>query len=305
VAEARWHGVVPSTVTPFDADGAVDLDALARLVDFAVSVGAHGIAVTALAGEARLLTRDERREIVATAVAGVAGRVPVLVGVGAAAVDDARRLVLDADAEGADGVVLPLPDARPPGWGVVDALLEIAQASEVPVMVQDAPRYLDRAIGVEDLATVIERAQNVCSVKIEGAFDHVSTVIAALGETTDIWGGDGGRDLLACLDAGAVGVMPGIEVVDELVAIAGARDRGAVDDAAARMEAIRPLLACEMRSLEAYVASAKALLEARGLLAGTRTRLGIELGRDEHADLLGLVPSGIIEGVRAHPAQRA
>ena len=99
------RGVIPAVVTPFDADGDVDLAATARLVRWLVDSGVHGIMTTGGTGEFPHLDRDERRELTRAAVQEAAGKVPVIAGTAACSAREALMLREDAAAAGADAVI--------------------------------------------------------------------------------------------------------------------------------------------------------------------------------------------------------
>ena len=84
------RGIVTVLNTPFTADDAVALPALARHAEAAIQAGVAGFLVPAMAAEVYKLSEAERRAMVETVVATSAGRVPVIGGAGAA--DGAQRL---------------------------------------------------------------------------------------------------------------------------------------------------------------------------------------------------------------------
>jgi 4-hydroxy-tetrahydrodipicolinate synthase len=92
--------------TPMTDDGAVDVDGLKRVVEHLVSAGVDGIVPCGTTGEFSALTDAERRTVVETTVAAADGRVPVMAGVAGTAVGDVRRYVSEADAAGADSVLV-------------------------------------------------------------------------------------------------------------------------------------------------------------------------------------------------------
>lgn len=74
-------GVIPPATTPFDASGNLLLDDVAAQIDWLVDSGAHGVAVGGSTGEGHVLDAEEHRDLVAAAVSGAAGRVPVIAGI--------------------------------------------------------------------------------------------------------------------------------------------------------------------------------------------------------------------------------
>jgi len=73
-------GIVTVLNTPFAQDGKLDFGGLARHVQYAISAGVDGFLVPSMAAEVSLLTRDERKAIVATVIEACDGKVPVIGG---------------------------------------------------------------------------------------------------------------------------------------------------------------------------------------------------------------------------------
>ena len=102
-------GLVAFPITPADADGRVDLDALERLLTRLLDSGVDSIGLLGSTGAYPFFSREERRRAVEAAVACVGGRVPLLVGIGALRTADAVALAQDAKAAGADiGLLAPV-----------------------------------------------------------------------------------------------------------------------------------------------------------------------------------------------------
>ncbi len=97
-----FRGTYTVLVTPFTADGStVDLAALARLVEFQIAEGIHGLIPLGSTGEFLSITPDERRAVVETVVKAAAGRVPVLIGTGGEWTRDVVAMSREAEAQGA------------------------------------------------------------------------------------------------------------------------------------------------------------------------------------------------------------
>ena len=108
-AAAGWAGIFPSIPTTFADDGSLDLASQAAVARFSVDCGAQGLLCFGLAGEVFRITPRERREALEAIVEAVAGRIPVLAGVGAEALHTSLALAREARAAGADGLVIPPP----------------------------------------------------------------------------------------------------------------------------------------------------------------------------------------------------
>ncbi|MBE1606550.1 dihydrodipicolinate synthase family protein [Actinopolymorpha pittospori] len=106
---AALSGVVPPLVTPLTPDCDVDVPSLARLIDHLLGAGVAGVFVLGTSGEGTFLTDDQRRRVLDTTVAHVAGAVPVLSGIIDASTYRARALLDQALQAGVDAVVACAP----------------------------------------------------------------------------------------------------------------------------------------------------------------------------------------------------
>ncbi|AQL43428.1 dihydrodipicolinate synthase family protein [Halorientalis sp. IM1011] len=150
------YGVVPPTVTAFDADESVDLDATAAHARFVVDAGCHGVFPLGTNGEFPLLTGEERRRVVETVVDEIES-VPVVPGVGAPSTHETVANAEHAADAGADGVIVvtpyyyPLDDAA-----AVDHYRRVAEAVDVPVYVYHIPSRTGNALSLSALDRIAE-----------------------------------------------------------------------------------------------------------------------------------------------------
>lgn len=284
-----WRGIFPALCTPFDDDGAIDLAAQRRVVRFALDAGAHGLVCFGLAGEVLKLSADERRALVETIVDEADGQVPVLVGAGAESIAVSSELARHAEAIGADGIVLPAPvSARLDGPALVDYLAQIAGATALPVMIQDAPAYLGQAVGAGTVLRVAERADNVRHVKLEAGPSELRTWIDELGPGFGVWGGDAGMYQLDALRIGAAGLIPGADLVDLLVEAYEAEIGGDRVLAESVFRRVLPMIVFEIQlSIDHFNACAKRVLVQRGVLDNASLRPPATAFGDASLRLLG------------------
>ena len=126
---ARLHGVIPYLASPVDAEGEIDREALARLVEHLIARGVHGLAPLGSTGEFAYLDLRRREAVVQTVVEAAAGRVPVIAGVASTTTADAVAQARRWRTLGADGILaileayFPLDEA-----GVVDYFSAVASA---------------------------------------------------------------------------------------------------------------------------------------------------------------------------------
>jgi 4-hydroxy-tetrahydrodipicolinate synthase len=268
-----WKGIYPSLPTPFTATGELDLAAQRAVTRFALDAGSHGLICFGLAGEVFRLTPEERIELLHEIVRETAGKVPVLAGVGTEATHSSVRLAKAAAEAGADGLVIPPPLTAPASRSaLVQYFQEVAAATDLPVMIQDAPEYLSVEVGPEVVAELLERIPNLAAVKLEVGAGGVAEWISAFDGSLTIFCGSGGLYMLDCLEHGVAGVAPGVDLVDLLVDIYELWRGESHGEARERMRAVLPMLTFQMQTIDHYNATAKRVLCRRGILSNDGLR---------------------------------
>jgi 4-hydroxy-tetrahydrodipicolinate synthase len=150
--DVSWlKGSITPIVTPFK-DGAVDYDTYARLVDWQIVNGGHGILVNGTTAEPSLLTVAERNRLVDVALEAANKRVPVLAATGSQSHAETVELTEHADKAGVAGLLVVTPYyVRPPQRGLIAYYTDIARRTELPLLIYHIP---GRAAVTTDLATV-------------------------------------------------------------------------------------------------------------------------------------------------------
>jgi 4-hydroxy-tetrahydrodipicolinate synthase len=227
----KLHGVVPILVTPFDDDGGIDEESLANLVEFNIAGGVHGLGV-ALGSEIFKLNEAERAQVTRAAVAATAGRVPMVINTGAAGTDLAVFYSRNAEAAGADALMVIPPSFMPAGPDEILAYYQaIDRAVGIPIVLQDVPQA---PIPPGLALRIAETCPNVKYIKVETlpVPGKVAAMAAAAGERLTIFGGAGGGYFIEEMRRGSLGTMPFCSQPAEFVAIWDAMRRG--DEAEAR-----------------------------------------------------------------------
>lgn len=132
--EPVFTGVCTALITPFDKQNNIDLSMLERLIDRQLRAGVGAIAVCTAAGEASVLTREERSRIVAHTVRYVSGRCRIIAGIGAVNTAVSAELARDAQFRGADTLL-----AVPPDDGWTAHCEAVAAAVDLPIIVSVTP----------------------------------------------------------------------------------------------------------------------------------------------------------------------
>ena len=236
---SAFSGIIPPLVTPFHADGTLDLESLDRLVDHLLEGGVDGLFALGSSGQVAYLSDADRDRVVSRIVERAAGRVPVLVGTAdltaPRVIEQARRAV----AAGASAIVVTAPvyainDATEIG----EHFRLVAAASDVPVMAYDVPVRVHAKLGL-DLLTGLGRDGIIAGVKDSSgddvAFRRLVAANAAAGHPLELFTGHEVMvDGMALL--GADGAVPGLANVDPAGYVRLWKAAQAGDWAAARAE---------------------------------------------------------------------
>jgi 4-hydroxy-tetrahydrodipicolinate synthase len=234
--------VLTAVVTPFRADGSVDLEAFTRLCAHLVDSGSDGVVVAGTTGEAPTLRDEERLSLFAAAVETVGDRATVIAGTGTYSTAHSVHLTGQAHELGVDAFLVVTPYySKPPVPGIVAHFRAIAKATDRPIVVYNIPQRVVVNLEPETLARLAE-IPNVTAVKQATTDPGQARRIL---EETDLELYAGNDDLLLpFLELGGVG---GILVYTHLV---GSRVRelvtrfkdGDVDGARAIDAELRPVI---------------------------------------------------------------
>ena len=133
-------GIIPPVITPMLANEDLDLPRLRWFLDHLIDSGVHGVFVLGTNSEFYALDEEEKRQVIATAVAHVNKRVPVYAGTGAETTREAVRLTRMAEKEGADGVSVITPYFISPNQQeIFDHYRRIAESTSLPVVLYNNP----------------------------------------------------------------------------------------------------------------------------------------------------------------------
>jgi 5-dehydro-4-deoxyglucarate dehydratase len=175
----RLEGVFGFPITPFHADGSLNYDALRRHVGWMAGTGVSTIFVCAGTGEYASLALDEYREAVGLAVKEVAGRVPVLAGVGYST-EIACQFAREAERAGVDGIlVLPPYLIVPEQEGLYRHYRQVAQSTGVGVLLY----HRDNALFAPDTVARLAELPNLVGFKDgHGNLEQFNRMRLALGD---------------------------------------------------------------------------------------------------------------------------
>jgi 4-hydroxy-tetrahydrodipicolinate synthase len=159
------RGSYPPLVTPF-AGGSVDYDTYARLIEFQIAEGSHGIVVNGTTGEPSTLSAEERARLVKVAVDTVHGRVPVVAATGSQSHAETVWLTEQADDAGADAVLIVTPYyLRPPQRGLVEYFVDVGRRTGLPCLLYHIPGRAAVSLEVDTIERIAARLPTLVGLK--------------------------------------------------------------------------------------------------------------------------------------------
>jgi 4-hydroxy-tetrahydrodipicolinate synthase len=192
-------------VTPFRADGAVDIERFRELATFLVENGSDGVVVCGTTGESPTLRDEEKLELFRAAVETVGDRATVIAGTGTYDTAHSTHLTAAATELGVDGILVVTPYYnKPPQRAIVRHFEEIAAATDLPVVAYNIP---GRVVTNIESATIARLAEIENVVAVKQALDDPEQARFIAEETRlDLYSGDD-PNTLAFLELGGVGVV--------------------------------------------------------------------------------------------------
>jgi 4-hydroxy-tetrahydrodipicolinate synthase len=207
MTQAMLTGCFTALVTPFNANGAVDADAFAKLVDWQLMEGIHGLVPVGSTGEAATMTLEERLGVVRLCAERAAGRVPVIAGAGG---NDTRVAIETSKAMGGTGAthllhVSPMY-SKPPQRGILAHFRAIADASPLPIVVYNVPGRTASNIEAETTLSLAQHENIVAVKEASGNPAQISEVIRHAPKDFSVLSGDDSITL-GVIAAGGQGVV--------------------------------------------------------------------------------------------------
>jgi 4-hydroxy-tetrahydrodipicolinate synthase len=192
-------------VTPFRADGSVDLERFRELATFLVENGSDGVVVSGTTGESPTLSDAEKLDLFGAAVETVGDRATVIAGTGTYDTAHSAELTKQATALGVDAILVVTPYySKPPQRAIVRHFEEIAGATDLPVVAYNIPGRV--VVNIEP-ATIARLAEIENVVAVKQAFDDLEQARFIAEETRlDLYSGDD-PITFAFLELGGVGVV--------------------------------------------------------------------------------------------------
>ncbi|AOK57320.1 dihydrodipicolinate synthase family protein [Burkholderia stagnalis] len=289
------QGIIAYPVTPFSADGGVDLKALEALIERLIADGVHGIAPLGSTGESAYLSDAEWDAVADASIRAVRKRVPTVVGISDLTTAGAVRRARFAEQAGADAVmVLPVSYWKLSNDEIVGHYRAIGDAIGIPVMLYNNPATSGVDMSPELIATICRTVDNVTMVKESTGDIMRMHRLAQLSDGAIPFYNGSNPMALAALAAGAAGwctAAPNLNARLPLALVEAVR-AGNLAQAREVFHAQLPLLQFVVSG--GLPVTVKAGLRLRGFDAGEPRKPLLPLGEDrtrELARLLAALPA--------------
>ena len=187
---AKLKGSIPPIVTPIKG-GSVDYDAYARLVEFQVNEGSHGILVNGTTAEPSTLTTKERNKLVDIAMETVNQQLPVIAATGSQSYEETKFLTQHAVKAGVDALLIVTPYyIKPPQRGLIEYYLKLANQHETPWMIYHIPGRTAINVTLETMLKLRSKSKTFVGMKhAVNDLGFVTECLAGLGKDFKIFVG--------------------------------------------------------------------------------------------------------------------
>jgi 4-hydroxy-tetrahydrodipicolinate synthase len=198
MAPLKLEGVYVPNVTPFDAKGEIQYDALAELIEYWIGAGVSGVVANASTGESPYLNKAELQEVLRFVIDHIDGRVQVIAGTGAMATRETIELTRDAKKWGADAALITTPwFFRPTEEELYRHYAAVLSAVDLPVILYNVPKFTGYSIAPKTIARIAEDCAGLAGVKDSGGNPgNMAEIIRLCG------------DRIACLSGAADMFLP-------------------------------------------------------------------------------------------------
>lgn len=205
---ALFRGAGVALVTPFHADGSVNYDKLAELVEEQIAGGTDAIIACGTTGEAATMSEEEHMDVIRFIIKAVNHRIPVIAGTGSNCTATAIDLSKQAEEAGAEGVLLVTPYYnKATQGGLIQHYEAVAGAISLPCILYNVPSRTGVTIQPETMAYLYQHVENIVGVKdATGNISMITKLMSLVDEDFLLFSGDDDQ-IVPLLSVGASGVI--------------------------------------------------------------------------------------------------
>ena len=202
-----FTGAGVALVTPMHADGTVNYEKLGALIDDQIAKGTDALIIAGTTGESSTLSEEEHVEVLRFAVAHAAHRVPVIAGTGSNSTATAVMLSQEAEAAGADALLLVTPYYnKTTQEGLYQHYKTVAESVKLPIILYNVPSRTGMTIEVATAARLAEIENIVAMKDAVGSISYTAKLIEACGDKLTVYSGNDDM-IIPMMSLGAKGVI--------------------------------------------------------------------------------------------------
>ncbi len=211
---AIFTGAGVAIVTPFKADGEVNYEKFAELIEDQISGGTDAIIVCGTTGESSTLTHEEHLDVIKFCAQQVAGRIPVVAGTGSNCTETAIYLSTEAEKFGVDGLLLVTPYYNKATQnGLYAHFKKIADSVKLPCILYNVPSRTGCNIAPETAVRLCTDVENIVGIKeASGNIGQVVKLMSMADGKVDLYSGNDDQivPLLALGGKGVISVLSNV-----------------------------------------------------------------------------------------------
>lgn len=186
-----FTGAGVAIITPMNADLSINFEKFAELIDFNINNGTQAIIVCGTTGESSTMTDEEHIECIRFVVKHVNKRVPVIAGTGSNHTDYAIMLSKDAEAAGADALLVVTPYYNKTSQrGLVAHFTAIADSVNIPIILYNVPSRTGMTISIDAYIELSNHKNIVATKEASGNISAIAEVISKCSDKIDVYSGN-------------------------------------------------------------------------------------------------------------------
>lgn len=245
MSQPQFGRLITAMVTPFDAEGELDLPRTREFTERLIEGGTDAIIVCGTTGESPTVFYPQKLEVIRTVVDAAAGRVPIIANVGDNCTQDTIDFAADVEPLGVDGFMCVVPYYnKPPQEGLYRHFKAIADSTALPVILYNIPSRCVINMTAETTLRLARDCDNIVAVKeASGDIQQVRAIVEGAPVGFSVYSGDDSFTL-PLMKAGGAGVISTISNVapSRMKEIVEAAARGCWDQAEELNEQLLPLM---------------------------------------------------------------
>lgn len=202
-----FTGAAIAIITPMNSDGSVNYEKLGELIDNQIENSTDAIVICGTTGEASTMTDDEHLECIRFTVERTAKRVPVIAGTGSNDTGYAVKLSKEAEAVGADALLLVTPYYnKTTQKGLISHFTAVADAVSIPIILYNIPGRTGMNIEISTMKELAKHKNIVAVKEASGNISYAARLIAECGDMIDVYSGNDDM-IVPLMSLGAKGVI--------------------------------------------------------------------------------------------------